>query len=77
VGQADVHGGLVIVMMSRGESDISTGVTAVDLGLSPAVSYTIRDLWTGGSTSYSRVIRAVVPARGATMLAVEAGRNDG
>ena len=65
-------GSVAVVLLAR-DSAASISVTASALGLGPAASYAVRDLWTGSTSTSTGTISASVPAHGAVMYRVSGG----
>jgi alpha-galactosidase len=69
-------GGVAVVLLNGGGSESTTGVTAVDLGLSAGATLEARDAWDGSNYTYAHGIRVSVPAHGVRMLLVTAQPRD-
>ncbi len=65
-------GSKAVVLLNRGERPATISVTATELGMRAAGSYTVRDLWTRVTTATPDRITAQVPKHGAAMFIVRA-----
>ncbi len=63
-------GSVAMVLFNRGSSNATIGTTAAELGLGGSSSYTLKDLWTGGSSTTSGAISATVASHGVVMYRV-------
>jgi alpha-galactosidase len=63
-------GSVAVVLLNRASGAATISTTAGQLGLAPASSYTVRDLWSKATTSSSGTISASVPAHGVAMYRV-------
>src|SRR5579875_550421 len=63
-------GSRAVVLLNTADHPQTLGITATDLGLSHAPSYTVRDLWAHTTTSSTGQIIANVPSHGAAMFRV-------
>jgi alpha-galactosidase len=63
-------GSAAVVLFNRGGSAATVTTSAAELGLGGSSSYTLRNLWTGATSSTSGAISASVAAHGAVMFRV-------
>ncbi|MFI6014618.1 glycoside hydrolase family 27 protein [Streptomyces sp. NPDC051243] len=65
-------GSVAVGLLNRGESTATVTTTAAQVGLTGG-SFTLTDLWTGGTSSTSGQISASVPAHGVAVFKVTGG----
>jgi alpha-galactosidase len=66
-------GSVAVVLLNRGGGTATVSTTTSALGLGPASSYSVRDLWAHTTSSSSGTISASVPGHGAAMYIVTGG----
>ncbi len=66
-------GDVSVVLFNETGSTATISTTASAIGKSGSSSYTLTDLWTGGTSTTSGAISASVPAHGAVMIRVSGG----
>ena len=67
------NGSVAVVLLNRGSGTATVSTTTSALGLGPASSYSVRDLWAHTTGSSSGTISASVPAHGVAMYVVTGG----
>jgi len=67
-----IDGSRAVALLNRGASATRIETSASAVGLAPAASYGVRDLWTHTSSSTAGAIAAEVPADGTVLLRVSA-----
>jgi alpha-galactosidase len=67
------NGDVAVALFNETGSTATISTTAAAVGKSGASSYTLTNLWTGGSTTTSGTISAAVPAHGTVMFRVSGG----
>ncbi|MFA5889832.1 MAG: glycoside hydrolase family 27 protein [Actinomycetota bacterium] len=65
-------GGRAVVLLNRGAAAAEMSVTAAQLGLGPAASYHVHDLWAGTASGVEGAITVTVEPHGAAMFRVNA-----
>ncbi|MGW4245171.1 glycoside hydrolase family 27 protein [Nocardia sp. NPDC004722] len=65
-------GSVAVGLLNRGDGSASVSTTAAEVGLS-GDSFTVTDLWTGGTSSSTGAISASVPAHGVAAFRVSGG----
>jgi alpha-galactosidase len=65
-------GSVAVGLLNRGSATTTISTTAAQIGLS-GTSFTLTDLWTGGTSASSGAISASVPAHGAAAYRVSGG----
>ncbi|WP_238006080.1 NPCBM/NEW2 domain-containing protein [Dactylosporangium sp. AC04546] len=63
-------GSVAAVLFNRGGAAATVSTSAAVLGLGGSSSYTVRNLWTGSTSTTAGAIAATVPAHGVTMVRV-------
>ena len=71
------NGDVSVVLFNETGSTATISTTASAIGKSGASTYTLNDLWTGGTTSTSGTISASVPGHGVVMYRVSGGTTGG
>jgi alpha-galactosidase len=71
------NGDVSVVLFNETNSATTISTTAGAIGKTGASSYTLTDLWTGGTSSTSGTISASVPAHGVVMYRVAGGTGGG
>jgi Alpha galactosidase A/Alpha galactosidase C-terminal beta sandwich domain len=66
-------GSRALALLNRSSSPLEISTTAAAIGMAPASSYTLRNLWTHRTTATSGAIAAVVPSETTVLLRVRAG----
>ncbi|MGH8146918.1 MAG: glycoside hydrolase family 27 protein [Rhodanobacteraceae bacterium] len=78
-GNADVwakpmsDGSVAVILLNRGQGPLHIATRAAAVGLKPAASYTVRNLWTHRSSTSRGSIEASVPTHAVAMFRVWAG----
>jgi alpha-galactosidase len=67
------NGDVSVVLFNENASTATISTTASAIGKTGASSYTLKDLWTGGSSTTSGTISASVPGHGVVMYRVSGG----
>jgi alpha-galactosidase len=68
-----VGGARAVALLNRGSSAISIETSATAIGLPPAPSYAVRNLWTHTTSHTGGAIRAQVPGDGTVLLRLSTG----
>ncbi|WP_181793892.1 lectin [Streptomyces sp. WELS2] len=71
------NGAVAVILLNRGSGTATVSTSATQIGLGPASSYSVRDLWAHTTGSTSGTISASVPAHGAAMYLVSGGSGTG
>ncbi len=66
-------GSVAVVLLNRGGGTATVSTTTSALGLGPASSYSVRDLWAHATSTTSGTISASLPAHGSAMYIVTGG----
>ncbi len=65
-----VGGSRAVALLNRGSSSVTIATSASAVGMLPASSYTLRNLWTHSTSSTGGSIDAEVPGDGVVLLRV-------
>jgi alpha-galactosidase len=63
-------GSVATVLLNRGTAATTVATSAADLGLGGSSSYSLRNLWTGATSSSTGAVSASVPSHGAVMYRI-------
>jgi alpha-galactosidase len=66
-------GSVAVILLNRGRGPVPIGVSAREIGLKAAGSYTVRDLWRHTQASSQGRIEATVPTHAVAMFRVWPG----
>jgi len=66
-------GSRAVALLNRSSSALTISTTAAAIGMAPASSYSVRDLWTRRTTTTTGAIEELVPGESTALLRVAAG----